>query len=220
MTELVDSILDYFSDDDDKRQPKPAKRTKQYRKKRPAVSVKASAPPQQHPVKSIARLSPKSRAYLLRRLGASPKPRNTVARTKKNLRALQKAIPTQTHTATDGDMDGFPEKALSEGYHFNNDAVDREVLEPNEEMASGMRSDSGASGYMTDSEDDAFGPEMKALAKQFSSVSTYSKFIKDGKQTEFGSYVVNNSDKPYIESGKIKNGKMIIKRQPRPNMMN
>jgi len=145
---------------------------------------------------------------LLRRLGASPKPRNTIARTKKNLKAMQKAM-------SDGDMDGFPEKALSEGYHFNNDAVDREVLEPNEEMASGMRSDRG--GYMTDSEDDAFGPEMKALAKQFSSVSTYSKFIKDGKQTEFGSYVLNNSDRPYIESGKIKNGKMVIKRQPRLN---
>jgi hypothetical protein len=215
MTELVDSILGYFSDKEDKHQAKPAKRTKQYRKKRPATSVKAIIPTQQQrPVKSIARLSPKSRAYLLRRLGASPKPRNTIARTKKNLKALQKAMPA----IGDGDMDGFPEKALSEGYHFNNDSVDREVLEPNEEMASGMRSDSGAGGYMTDSEDDAFGPEMKALAKQFSSVSTYSKFIRDGKQTEFGSYVVNNSDKPYIESGKIKNGKMVIKRQPRPRL--
>jgi hypothetical protein len=217
MTELVDSILGYFSDKEDKQHAKPAKRTKQYRKKRPAVSVKATIPTaaQQRPGKSIARLSPKSRAYLLRRLGASPKPRNTIARTKKNLRALQEAMPA----IGDGDMDGFPEKALSEGYHFNNDAVDREVLEPNEEMASGMRSDSTTGGYMTDSEDDAFGPEMKALAKQFSSVSTYSKFIKDGKKTEFGSYVLNNSDKPYIESGKIKNGKMVIKRQPRQHMM-
>lgn len=219
MTELVDSILGYFSDKEEKHQAKPAKRTKQYRKKRAAVSVKApapSAPQQQRPGKSIARLSPKSRAYLLRRLGASPKPRNTVARTKKNLKALQKAMPA----GEGGDMDGFPEKALSEGYHFNNDAVDREVLEPNEEMASGMRSDSGAGGYMTDSEDEVdIHGEVKALAKQFSSVSTYSKFIKDGKQTEFGSYVVNNSDKPYIESGKIKNGKMVIKRQPRHNSL-
>lgn len=215
MTELVDSILGYFSDKEDKHQAKPAKRTKQYRKKRPAVSAKKTYNQQAtvlQPVKSIARLSPKSRAYLLRRLGASPKPRNTVARTKKNLRALQKAMPA----AEESDMDGFPEKALSEGYHFNNDAVDREVLEPNEEMASGMRSDNTTGGYMTDSEDETdIHGEVKALAKQFSSVSTYSKFIRDGKQTEFGSYVVNNSDKPYIESGKIKNGKMVIKRQPR-----
>ncbi len=213
MTELVDSILGYFSDKEDKHQAKPAKRSKQYRKKRAAVSVKAPVPQQQRPVKSIARLSPKSRAYLLRRLGASPKPRNTVARTKKNLKALQKAMPA---AAEGSDMEGFPEKALSEGYHFNNDAVDREVLEPNEEMASGMRSDNTTGGYMTDSEDETdIHGEVKALAKQFSSVSTYSKFIRDGKQTEFGSYVVNNSDKPYIESGKIKNGKMVIKRQPR-----
>ncbi len=216
MTELVDSILGYFSDKEDKRQAKPAKRAKQYRKKRMAASVKATIPTaaQQRPGKSIARLSPKSRAYLLRRLGASPKPRNTIARTKKNLKAMQKSMPA----VGEGDMDGFPEKALSEGYHFNNDAVDREVLEPNEEMASGMRSDRG--GYMTDYEDSDEGPEMKALAKQFSSVSTYSKFIRDGKQTEFGSYVVNNSDKPYIESGKIKNGKMVIKRQPRMHSLN
>lgn len=212
MTGLVDSILGYFSDKEDKHLAIPAKRTKQYRKKRASVSVKAPTLQQQRPVKSITRLSPKSRTYLLRRLGASPKPRNTVARTKKNLKAMQKSMPA----VGEGDMNGFPEKALSEGYHFNNDAVGREVLEPNEEMASGMRSDSTTGGYMTDSEDEAdIQGEVKSLAKQFSSVSTYSKFIKDGKQTEFGSYVVNNSDKPYIESGKIKNGKMVIKRQPR-----
>jgi hypothetical protein len=117
-----------------------------------------------------------------------------------------------------GDMDGFPEQALSAGYHFNNDAVDREVLEPNEEMASGMRRDQNTidTGYMSEYEDSDEGPEMKALAKQFSSVSTYSKFIRDGKQTEFGTYILNDSDKPYIESGKMKNGKIVIKRQQRP----
>lgn len=220
MTDLIDSVLGYFSDEDDsKRQgAKPAKRVKQYRKKRSGVSAKK---PQVHspaqPVKSIARLSPKSRAYLMRRLGASPKARNTVARTKKNLRSLQKSLPRAQEQGPRGDMDGFPEQALSAGYHFNNDAVDREVLEPNEEMASGMRRDQNTidTGYMSEYEDSDEGPEMKALAKQFSSVSTYSKFIRDGKQTEFGSYVVNDSDKPYIESGKMKNGKIVIKRQQR-----
>ena len=119
MSDIVDSILGYFSDDDDKRQVKPAKRVKQYRKKRPVVSVKKSD----------------STIY---------------------------------------------------------------------------------TGYATEHEDSDEGPDMKALAKQFSSVSTYSKFIRNGKQTEFGSYVVNDSDKPYIESGNIKNGKMVIKRQQRP----
>ena len=218
MTDLIDSVLGYFSDEDDsKRQgAKPAKRVKQYRKKRSGVSAKKpQAPSPAQPVKSIARLSPKSRAYLMRRLGASPKPRNTVARTKKNLRTLQKSIPRvqELSVGGSGDMDGFPEQALSSGYHFNNDAVDREVLEPNEELAFGMRRDPG---YMTDYEDSDEGPEMKALAKQFSSVSTYSKFIRDGKQTEFGTYILNDSDKPYIESGKMKNGKIVIKRQQRP----
>lgn len=217
MSDIVDSILGYFSDDDDKRQVKPAKRVKQYRKKRPVVSVKKSdSTSTQQQVKSIARLSPKSRAYLMRRLGTSPKPRNTVTRTKKNLRALQKSVTYMSDTSED--MDGFPEQTLNAGYHFNNDAVDREVLEPNEELASGMRRDQNTiyTGYATEHEDSDEGPEMKALAKQFSSVSTYSKFIRNGKQTEFGSYVVNDSDKPYIESGNIKNGKMVIKRQQRP----
>lgn len=217
MTDLIDSVLGYFSDEDDSnRQAKPAKRVKQYRKKRSVVSAKK--PQVTQPVKSIARLSPKSRAYLMRRLGASPKARNTVARTKKNLRSLQKSLPHAQEHGVGGDMDGFPEKALSAGYHFNNDAVDREVLEPNEEMASGMRRDQNTidTGYMTEHEESDEGPKMKALTKQFSSVSTYSKFIRNGKKTEFGSYIVNNSDKPYIESGKMKNGKIVIKRQQRP----
>ena len=210
MPGLVNSIMGYFSDDEQqKSKHNKAKRTKRYRKSRPVSAKKMTGVEVLHSRKSLARLSPKSRLYLMRKLGASPLPRNTVARTRKNLKALQKSMRSVT---LHDDMSGFPQRALSEGYHYNNAAVQREVIEPNEELASGTRQ---ASGYMSDDENPEEGPEIKRLSKEFRSVSTYSKVIKDGKQSEFGSFIVNDSDKPFIESGKLKDGKIMIKLQPR-----
>ncbi len=152
------------------------------------------------------KLSAKSYKYVLDKYtGKSPKPRNSLAKTKKNLKAMEQNLAPLMPPKKYGTV-GFPEEALKFGYHFNDESVDREVLEPNEEMSSSLMD-----GYTSDMETGT--PVTKT--KRYYKVSTYSKSIVNGKSQEFGSYIVNNSDKPFIESGQLKNGKMQIKRDVR-----